>query len=101
MARGRPPKPVELKRLTGNPGHRPLPTAVLVLPSAQDRIPAIPHGLGKEGRKVWRRLWTSGGAWLSPELDVDLLRRLCEAHDEREQLRQRVERDGPFITGAK
>jgi P27 family predicted phage terminase small subunit len=38
-----------------------------------------------------------GHAWLSPTTDLDVLTRLCQAHDEREQLRAHVAKHGHVI----
>lgn len=59
MPGGRPPKPVELKRKLGNPGKRPLPTPVTILPAVS------PGELG-DG-PVAELLRTSGAAaWIGP-----------------------------------
>jgi P27 family predicted phage terminase small subunit len=99
MPMGRPPKPVEQKRLAGNPGKRPLPEPVVVIPSAELAVPAYPRGLRKVGKEAWDRLWRVGGAWLSPATDWDIMVRLCQAHDEREELRRAVRKHGHSATG--
>ena len=70
-ARGRPPKPAELKRATGNPGKRPLQelAAVTPLPMAR-RVPDAPAGLGDEGVKLWNSAWGLAITWLSPDSDT-------------------------------
>lgn len=89
--RGRPPKPVEQKRLLGNPGKRPLPeqSAVQVLPGVAE-TPEPSRPLGKPGRELWDRVWESGAAWVSPHTDVELLLITCELVDERWSLRAKV-----------
>lgn len=57
-ARGPAPKPVELRLLQGNPGHRPLDLDGVFRPEVG--LPDAPSWLSKEARKAWRRL--------SPEL---------------------------------
>lgn len=93
MARvGRPPKPVEQKRVTGNPGKRKLPPKaelVVLAPAATDGPPAPPRPLGKAGRELWARAWRYGFRWLA-ETDVEFLLMVCEQIDERAQLRVRV-----------
>ena len=53
---GRPPKPIELKRLLGNPGNRPLPDLnnITHLPMAKE-IPPHPENLQEHGKKLWDR----------------------------------------------
>src|SRR5262245_10342976 len=100
MPVGRPPKPVEQKRRAGNPGHRPLGTAAAVIPSAELAVPAYPSGLRKLGKATWDRLWRVGGAWLSPSTDWDIMVRLCQAHDERAELRRDIRKKGRYTTGS-
>lgn len=99
MPGGRPPTPTERKRRTGNPGKRALPEPVVQL-AAVASIPAPPDTLADKGLAVWDRLWTAGQAWLSPATDLDLLTRLCEAHDEREALRDAIADEGYMVTGS-
>jgi hypothetical protein len=89
--RGRPPKPTEQKRLTGNPGKRPLPNQgeMVLLPSAYD-IPEPHRPLLSAGRQLWDRIWGMGQTWLSPTTDIDLLLMTCELLDERWNLRIQV-----------
>jgi P27 family predicted phage terminase small subunit len=76
-----------------------LPEPVVHL-AAVASIPAVPDSLGEAGRGAWERLWTAGQAWLSPTTDLDVLTRLCEAHDEREAMRDQVAQDGYMIAGS-
>ncbi|MFB7907655.1 phage terminase small subunit P27 family [Kitasatospora sp. NPDC056076] len=99
MPAGRPPTPTERKRRTGNPGGRPLPEPVVQL-AAVAHLPSPPATLGDTGRAAWDRLWTAGQAWLSPATDMDVLTRLCEAHDEREAMRDQVAADGYMVPGS-
>lgn len=91
MTAGRPQKPVEQKRLLGNPGRRPLPdpAVVQVLPAVTE-IPDPPRPLGKPGQDLWDRIWLSGAAWISPQTDLELLLMTCEMVDERWNLRIKV-----------
>jgi hypothetical protein len=86
-----PPKPTEQKRITGNPGKRPLPPIknMIVLPMATE-TPVPPRPLGQEGIKLWDRIWNSGRTWISPTSDIELVTILCESMDERTQLRLTV-----------
>lgn len=70
MPAGRPPKPTELKRATGNPGKRPLPDLKVIhsLPMAT-QVPEAPANLGEEGKRFWEGIWNHGINWLSPDSD--------------------------------
>lgn len=94
MPAGRPTKPIEQKRLTGNPGKRALPeqSAIMLIPQAtQTPEPARP--LLKYGQELWNRVWESGINWISPNTDLELLLMTCEMIDERWNLRVRVMTD--------
>jgi len=88
---GRPPKPIEQKRLLGNPGKRPLPGPgeVQILP-AIDEIPEPPRPLLTYGRDLWDRVWSVGANWISANTDLELLLITCELIDERWNLRVQV-----------
>jgi len=96
--RGRPPKPIEQKRLAGNVGKRPLPdnTIKLVQELVQDNKQVIepPRPLGATGREFWDRIWGMAYTWISPESDLELLMITSELIDERWSLRVNVFRDG-------
>jgi len=92
---GRPPKPIEQKRLLGNPGHRPLPKeGELVVLERADGIPEPERPLGTYGRQLWDRIWSNGINWISPVTDTELLLMTCEMIDERWNLRAKVLKDG-------
>lgn len=88
---GRPAKPTEVKRALGNPGHRPLPDAIM--PSA-DATPSseipTPPVLGIDGQKLWNQIWTAGKQWLNREADYHVVALLCQAHDEAEEIRRAI-----------
>jgi len=88
---GRPPKPVELKRVTGNPGKRKLPNEgeIFMLPAATS-TPEPSRPLMKYGREVWDTVWQVGVNWISPNTDLELLLMTCEMVDERWNLRVKV-----------
>jgi hypothetical protein len=94
---GRPPKPLEEKRLTGNPGKRPLPksTELVALPPAEGP-PAPARPLGGAGRDLWERVWGAGAVWLAERVDAETLLIVCEQMDERQALRVKVLRDGDW-----
>lgn len=93
--RGRPPKPVEQKRILGNPGKRPLPDTkdVVILPAVTN-IPEPSRTLFRYGRELWDRVWSMGQNWISYNTDLDLLLIVCEQIDERVKLRNSVWNDG-------
>jgi hypothetical protein len=87
-----PAKPVEMKRLQGNPGKRALPdrSAVVVLESG----PVEPASdLGVAGRRLWDSVFADGGLWVSGRTDVHLLQMVCEQLDRRQVLREAFESD--------
>jgi hypothetical protein len=88
---GRPPKPVEQKRMLGNPGKRPLPNHydVQILPAIHD-IPEPSRPLLTYGQGLWDRVWAIGASWISPNTDMELLLMTCEMVDERWNLRVQV-----------
>lgn len=88
---GRPPKPIEQKRLTGNPGKRALPDASVVqIIDRADTIPEPGRPLLKYGRELWDKVWEAGVNWISPTTDMELLLMTCELVDERWNLRIKV-----------
>ena len=87
---GRPPKPVEQKRLLGNPGQRPLPDI--------NKTIAVPGGyvepvrdLGGAGRALWDAIFKKGELWISNRTDIHFLQMVCEQHDRREFLMTKVQ----------
>jgi hypothetical protein len=82
-----PPKPLEVKRLTGNPGKRPLPkkTDTIAVPSGKV-APIRP--LGEAGQSLWDKVFFHGELWVSSRTDVDFLQMVCEQFDRREWLKQ-------------
>lgn len=89
MPAGRPPKPIEQKRLLGNPGKRPLPNGTLELPRASE-TPEPHRPLLKYGQELWDKVWDAGVNWISPNTDMELLLMTCEMVDERWNLRVKV-----------
>ena len=86
MNNGRPPIPIEQKRLRGTLRNDRLPNgqpATLVQP---DGIPEPPRGLGEKGSEFWS-LAHSVGHWISHTSDRQLVTMACEQIEEREQLR--------------
>jgi hypothetical protein len=88
---GRPPKPIEQKRLLGNPGKRALPKEqeIVLLPQATS-VPEPDRPLLKYGQEMWERIWGLGLTWISPQTDIELCLMTCEMIDERWNLRVKV-----------
>jgi P27 family predicted phage terminase small subunit len=99
MSMGRPPKPIEQRRLEGNLGKRPLPEPLAILPVPESEIPDPPKGLKEPGKSVWLRLWSIGRAWLSTETNYDIMARLCEAHNERKAIQKEIKKHGYLVDG--
>ena len=82
-----PPKPIEQKRLLGNPGKRAMPSSDSTITLfAGSREPLAP--LGEAGQKLWDAVFEEGELWISPRTDVALLQVVCELLDRREVLKQ-------------
>jgi len=91
MTAGRPRKPVELRRLEGNPGKRKLPDSKTVMVLKQASASPVPtRPLMKYGLELWNRIWSMGAIWLSDKTDIELLMMTCEMIDERWNLRVNV-----------
>lgn len=86
---GRPPKPVEKRRAQGAQGLPAAPSPGEGLPGMGDSVPSPPQ-LGADGVELWNTLWTAGSRWLSPESDFTMMKMLCNAVDEMEQLRRSI-----------
>lgn len=83
MPAGRPPKPAELKRITGNPGKRKLPDlqVITTIPMASS-IPDAPAGLGKDGIALWNTAWANAITWLSPSSDLQAIENAARLADD-------------------
>ena len=91
MPAGRPPKPLEQKRMLGNPGKRALPDVkqTVAIPAATD-IPEPSRPLLTHGRAFWERVWEIGGLWISPTTDYEMMLITAEMIDERWNLRAHI-----------
>jgi len=89
MPAGRPAKPIEQKRLLGNPGKRALPSETIAIPMV-DATPEPHRPLLRYGRELWDKVWATGATWISPNTDTELLLMTCEMIDERWNLRVKV-----------
>lgn len=91
MPAGRPPKPIEQKRLLGNPGKRAMPAEEsMVMLAMVDQAPEPTRPLLKYGRELWDRIWGMGATWVSDKTDIELMMMTCEMIDERWNLRVKV-----------
>lgn len=97
---GPPPLPVERKRARGNPGKRKLPDPTVPVLVSAASLPKPPDSLLDAGQAVWDRLWTAGQGWLSPTTDLDIMTRLCEAHDLREAMLSELNTQGFCVEGS-
>ena len=80
-----PPKPIEQKRLIGNPGRRPLPKDAVEL--QQLTVTPVPlRPLGDTGAAFWDEAWGKGQLWLG-RTDAWLVQLTAEMLDERDELR--------------
>jgi hypothetical protein len=82
-----PPKPIEQKRLLGNPGKRAMPGEESTITLFSGKVePLFP--LGEAGQKLWDSVFNDGELWISPRTDVAWLQVVCELLDRREVLKQ-------------
>ncbi len=89
MPAGRPAKPIEQKRMLGNPGQRALPSNASEI-SMVTETPQPTRPLLKYGQELWDKVWSMGATWISPNTDSELLLMTCEMIDERWNLRVKV-----------
>jgi P27 family predicted phage terminase small subunit len=84
---GRPPKPTEQKRKTGNPGKRALPDLknVIALPAIRRDVP---EHLSEAGQKMWVDI-QAVAPWLANS-DATILTELCEKMDKKYELREKL-----------
>lgn len=93
--RGRPPTPIEQKRLRGrtsttDSGGRPLPKTgeLVMLPMAQG-VPLLPSGIESDGAELWKRIWQEGLTWISPNSDMAAAIEACLVADDLAVARRR------------
>lgn len=95
MTRGRPPIPIEQKRLRGrtsntDSGGRPLPARgeLIMLPMAEG-VPLLPPGIESDGAELWKRIWQEGLTWISPQSDMAAAVEACLVADDLAVARRR------------
>ena len=81
-----PPKPLEQKRLIGNPGKRPLPNQADTIALPAGRVDPI-RPLEYAGKQLWDSVFSNGELWISSRTDIHLLQMTAEQLDRRETLR--------------
>ena len=85
-----PAKPLEMKRLQGNPGKRELPSLNDTFELEGGYVE--PHrDLGDAGRALWDRVFGAGKTWVSRQSDVEALMIVCRQLDRQVMLEQQVE----------
>jgi hypothetical protein len=85
-----PAKPLEMKRLTGNPGQRKLPALSDTFELESGYVE--PHrDLGDAGRLLWDRVFGAGKTWVSRQTDVEALLLVCKQLDRQVMLERLVE----------
>jgi hypothetical protein len=90
MPAGRPPKPNELKRATGNPGRRALPElAVVTLLPMADQTPKAPEGLQEAGLQLWESAWANAITWLSTASDMQAIENAAKLADDLQMARNK------------
>lgn len=82
------PRPLEQKKLLGNPGKRPLPKGLPMIAGGYVE-PARP--LDFAGAQLWEAAMTTGEQWIARNSDTQLLLLTCEQMDRRSQLISKIE----------
>ena len=99
---GRPPKPSEIRRREGNPGHRPLPEVILISGRpALGELDEPPAHLSKDARDFWSttvaRLIESG---IVDRVDIPALEQLATQYARIRQAQRVIASDGHYIRGS-
>lgn len=86
MPRGRPAKPIEQKRAIGTLRNDRLPNQPTQI--SQPVTPPEPlKELGEAGSDFWKKVFETGGRWISHKTDITLCQIVAEQLDERDRLR--------------
>ena len=83
-----PPKPIEQKRLIGNPGKRALPSG---LPMVDGGYVEPQRPLEFAGMQLWQAAMTTGANWIARNSDTQLLLMVCEQMDRRTDLIAKID----------
>ena len=87
-----PARPVEQKRLLGNPGKRALPKETETMKLEGGYVDPM-RPLEYAGKQLWDSVFQHGALWVSQRTDVHLLLITCEQLDRREELRSLLSED--------
>jgi hypothetical protein len=88
---GRPPKPIEQKKLVGT--YRPDRVKLNPDETQLERATETPQPLrplGEVGLAFWGSVWEAGVNWIAPQTDIHLVQLLAEQFDERDELKALV-----------
>jgi hypothetical protein len=83
-----PPKPAELKLLTGNPGKRAMPSNDALAPLEYGYVEP-PEDLRESGLELWNKIFGAGELWISIRTDTSLVAQVCRQMDRRDELSRR------------
>jgi hypothetical protein len=83
-----PPKPAELKMLTGNPGKRAMPSNDGIAPMEYGYVEP-PADLRESGLELWNKIFGAGELWISIRTDTQLVAQVCRQLDRRDELSRR------------
>jgi len=87
-----PARPIEQKRLLGNPGKRAMPKASEMIELEGGYVEPL-RPLEYAGKQLWDSVFKHGSLWISSRTDVHLLLMTCEQLDRREDLRSLLVED--------
>jgi P27 family predicted phage terminase small subunit len=95
MKPGRRPIPNELKRLAGNPGHRPIRPAELELPAS---TPVCPSHLDARARAEWKRITDLvAPIGLLRGTDQAVLAAYCQCYSRWVEAEEKLRTTGPIV----
>lgn len=98
--RGRKPKPLEVRRLEGNPGKRALDASRM--PQFDRALPRCPTHLNERARREWRRVVHElHNAGVVTKIDRTILAMYCTVYGRWENAEEMIAEQGAVITGAK
>ena len=97
--RGRKPKPTQIKRISGNPGKRPLLQDEATPERALPRPPAILQGLAR--KEWWRMAPLLYDAGLLTKIDVTALATYCQCYARWCDAEEEIRRTGTVIKSTK
>src|SRR4051812_30110100 len=92
--KGRKPKPLAIRALEGNPGHRPLPKS----PAPPVKLPAAPAHLSAAAKRLWKRIGPKFASMgVVAEVDEMAFAMLCESYAAWCELVKLARADGPVV----